>query len=456
MLNSMPMSQFVIEGKKPLRGEVTVRGAKNAATKMMVASLLTGEECVLENIPFSLEIETIKELCENVGSEVELAGDHVCKIKTPVITNSSVPELSRRNRIPILALGPLLARTGVAEVPMLGGDPIGHRPINFHIEALKKMGIAVEQREHSYYAHATAIHGAEITLPFPSVGATENVLLCAVLATGKTFIKNAATEPEIQNLIDMLRAMGAIVDVRKEDRVISIEGVKKLRGVRCRVMPDRNEIVSFASVALATGGDVFVREAKEEFVAAFLGKIREVGAEAFLDAGGIRFKGKNEYGATSVTTAPHPGFMTDWQQPFSILLTQGNGASIIHETVYEDRMGYTKDLKRMGARIEVSDQCPRGQECHYAGKGFKHVAKIHGPTVLRGTEISIVDIRAGIAHVIAALSAEGQSIISGIEHIDRGYEWVDERLRRLGANIERRQTTDTALKAQDSKLKATA
>lgn len=431
------MQQFVIQGKKPLHGEVTIMGAKNAASKMMVASLLTQEECVLQNVPFSLEIDTIKELCTSVGSTVVFVAGHECSIKTPEITNFSVPELSRRNRIPILALGPLLHRTGHAEVPMLGGDPIGHRPINFHLEALAKLGVQIEQREHSYYAHADRIHGAEVTFPYPSVGTTENVLLTAVLAEGKTTIHNAAIEPEIQELVRMLNAMGASIIIEEEKRLIVIDGVKKLRGVTWRVMPDRNEIVSFAVAGLVTGGDVLIKEAREEYIASFLEKVREVGAKAVNDTRGIRFTAGRKYRPVIIETLPHPGFMTDWQQPFSILLTQAEGTSIIHETVYEDRMGYAKDLNRMGANITVSDACPEYSHCRYWGKGFNHVAYINGPTVLHGTSIAIADIRAGIAQIIAALSADGESIISGIEHIDRGYERVDERLRELGAEIQR-------------------
>lgn len=429
--------KFLINGGRPLSGEIEVRGSKNAASKMMIASLLTDEPCTIENMPFSLETEVTRELCENIGSEVSLTEDHTCRIETKVVKNSLVPELSRKNRIPILAIGPLLHRKGFAEVPVLGGCPIGHRPINLHVDALAKMGVIFERRENSYYAEASRIRGAEIDFSYPSVGATESVLLTAVLAEGKTKITNAATEPEILNLVSMLNFMGAKIIFKEEKREFEIEGLAKLSGARTRVMPDRTEAASFASAALATGGDVFIRGAEEKHLESFLKKVGEIGGLFEVGDGGIKFRGAGTYSPVFIETAPHPAFMTDWQQPFCVLLTQSQGESIIHETVYEDRFGYTRDLRRMGADIEILDSCPGSSPCRFFGKNFHHSAKIKGPSKLRGAEITMTDIRAGMAHVIAALVAEGESVISGIEHIDRGYEKIDERLRALGADIKR-------------------
>ncbi len=206
--------KFLIKGGVPLEGSTIVRGSKNAATKLMIASLLTDAPCVIENIPLSAEIDITRELCEKIGSTVSFEDDHTIRIETPDIRTSRVPELSRKNRIPILALGPLLHRTGIAEVPVLGGCPIGHRPIDFHVAALRDMGVRIERREHSYYAEAAEIRGAHIAFPHPSVGATENVILAATRARGTTQIKNASVEPEILNLIDMLRMMGARISVK--------------------------------------------------------------------------------------------------------------------------------------------------------------------------------------------------------------------------------------------------
>lgn len=427
----------MVKGGLSLNGSVGIRGSKNAASKLMIASLLTDEPCFIENIPLSAEVDITKELLEKIGSRVSLEGDRRLKIETVEIRNALVSELSRRNRVPILALGPLLHRNGRAEVPVVGGCYLGHRPVNFHVEALTKMGARVERRENSYYAEAEKLHGAEIKFEYPSVGTTETVILAGSLAEGKTIIDNAAIEPEILNLIGMLDSMGARIEASEGERQIVIEGVDKLRGVSVRSMPDRNEIVSFAVAALATDGDVFIKEAKPEYLKSFLEKVKEIGGEYEIKSDGIQFWGRRPYRAAKIETSPHPGFMTDWQQPFLVLLTQAKGQSIIHETVYEDRFGYVKDLNRMGADIKVSDECLDGKPCRFSGKTFKHSAVISGPTQLHGAEIVMTDIRAGMAHIIAALCAEGESVITGVEHIDRGYERIEERLRELGADIKR-------------------
>lgn len=431
------METFTIHGGRPLRGEVAVRGSKNAATKMMIASLLTDEPCVIENIPFSADTDITRELCEKIGSTVSFDDAHTCHIRTAAVKTSQVPELSRKNRIPILALGPLMHRKGFAEVPVLGGCPIGHRPINFHIDALNKMGATVRRREGSYYAEAHALYGADIELPYPSVGATENILLTAVRARGTTVVHNAAIEPEILNLVEMLREMGGEISLSEETRHLEIRGVERLRGVTARVIPDRNEIVSFAVAALGTQGDIFVAGAHAGHLTTFLRALTEIGASYEITSAGIRFFGTKPYRASHIETGPHPAFMTDWQQPFCVLLTQSSGVSTLHETVYEDRLAYIKDLQRMGADMSVSDECVSSSSCRFQNQTFNHSVRIHGPTILKGAEITMTDLRAGMAHIVAALIAEGESVISGIGHVDRGYEKIDERLRSLGADIER-------------------
>lgn len=429
--------RFIIQGGNPLRGEVEVRGSKNAATKMIIASLLTEGPCELDNVPRSLDVEITYELCERIGSNITWIGAHRLRVETPEIKTSSVPELSRKNRIPILALGPLLHRKKTAEIPVLGGCPLGHRPINFHIEALNRMGARIERRENSYYAEADKLHGAEIAFPFSSVGATENVILAAVLAEGHTIIENAAMEPEIINTVKMLQEMGARIYIKPELRKIEIDGVSKLNGVSAKVMPDRNEVVSFASGALATDGDILIRDITEEHILTFLEAVKLLGADYAIDERGIRFFGTRPYRELTITTGPHPNFMTDWQQPFSILLTQAHGESIIHETVYDDRLGYTKDLNRMGASILLSDECLGSSACRFLGQTFNHSARIKGLTPLAGRDLVMQDIRAGMAYIIAAMASSGESVVTGIEHVDRGYERIDERLRELGADIKR-------------------
>ncbi len=428
--------RFVIKGGKPLFGEVTLAGAKNAVSKLMIASLLTDEPCILENVPQIGEVEIILELFQNIGSQVERVGSTM-KLATPVITSSRVPNLSRRNRIPILALGPLLVREGEAEVPIAGGDKIGPRPVDIHLEALVRLGAKIEVAKNSYRAWAKdGLHGAEIELRFPSVGATENAVLAAVLAEGRTVIRNAALEPELMDLIKMLQKMGAIIELAPP-RTITIDGVEKLHGVTHRVLPDRNEAVSFACLAIATGGRIFVREARQDDLITFLNVVRRLGAEYEVTESGIAFSRPSSLMGLSIRTDVHPGFMTDWQQPLAVLLSQARGESSIHETIYEDRFGYANDLNEIGARIRVSTDCPAGEECRFAGKGLYHYAAIEGPTPLTSARLTVRDLRSGMLDILAALIAKGVSEIEGVEEIDRGYERIDERLRELGADVAR-------------------
>lgn len=427
---------FVINGGKPLKGEIKLAGAKNAATKMMIASILTEEECILENFPQIGDTAITEQLCRELGSEIRFdsLGLH---IKTPSIKTTEVTSLSRRNRIPILAMGPLLLRRGEAKIPLVGGDKIGPRPVDLHIEALKQLGVVIEIDSNYYHAFAPeGLRGAEINFRFPSVGATENTILAAVLAQGKTMIYNAAIEPEIIDLIKMLQNMGAIIELGA-DRRIAIYGVKKLHGTSYKILPDRNETVSFACLAVAAGGEIFIRDAVQEHLITFLNTLRRVGGEYEVSPEGIKFWRANGLKSISVETSTHPGFMTDWQQPLAVLLTQATGNSVIHETIYEDRFHYTEDLNLMGAKIKISGECLSNKECRFNVSRSPHSAIISGPTLLKGREIKVPDLRAGIAQIIAALIAEGESRITGIYEIDRGYEKIDERLRQLGADIKR-------------------
>ena len=437
------MAKFIVKGGKPLFGEVQIAGAKNAASKMFVASLLTDEQCIFKSVPAIGELDIVVELLKSIGSSVEVAGP-TASVLTPEIKNNRVTQLSRRNRIPILALGPLLARTGEAEIPFLGGDKIGPRPVDIHLMGLEKLGARIEATENSYHAWAPdGLHGAEIELRFPSVGATENILLAATLAKGKTIIKNAALEPEIIDLIKLLQKMGAIIELQPP-RTIMIEGVPRLRGATHRVMPDRNEAVSFACLAIATNGRIKLRGAIQEHLITFLNAVRRLGGEYEVAEDGIAFwraqnndSGKSFLAPLEIRTDVHPGFMTDWQQPLAVLLTQAHGMSTIHETIYEDRFAYVNDLNNMGANIKVSSECPPNDPCRFAGKGLHHFAKIEGPTPLESKNLNVRDLRSGMLDILAALVATGVSEIDGVEEIDRGYEIIDARLRQLGAEITR-------------------
>lgn len=427
---------FKITGGLPLHGEIAVSGAKNAASKMMIASLLTDEEVILSNVPRQHETEITQEIIMTVGAQVEWIEAHTLRMVTPIMTSNSVRELSRKNRISILALAPLLHRAGEAFVPLVGGDKIGPRPVNFHLETLKKMGALIEETSDGYHASVSRLKGAVIELPYPSVGATETAILAGVLADGRTVIRNAAGEPEVKGLIMMLQDMGAMIQINA-NRSIEIIGVEKLHGTRVRVMPDRIAAASYGAMALGTGGEIFVRGAQHEHMITFLNAVRKIGGEYEVHEDGILFRGSKPLKGIELETDTHPGFMTDWQQPFVVALTQAKGTSIVHETVYEERFGYTDSLKEMGADITLFSNCLGEIDCRFKGQNYKHSAVITGPSKLHASEVVVPDIRAGLALVVAALVAEGTSTLTGIHHLDRGYERLQEKLQSVGAKIER-------------------
>lgn len=431
------MQKLRIVGGKPLAGRVRLAGTKNSINKVLIASLLTPEPVRFENVPAIGEADIVVELCQAIGSSVSRTGNTLT-IETPEIVNPRVKELSRKNRIPILAIGPLLVRAGVAEVPTVGGDYLGPRPVDFHLAILEKLGAVIEVGE-TIRARATGLHGNAIVLPYPSVGATETAILSAVCARGLTHVANAATEPEVTDLIKLLQKMGAIIEIGT-NRSITIEGVSSLHGAEHRIMPDRIEAASFAVMALATSGDVLVEEAVQEHLITFLNAVRRIGGDYEIKPDGIRFFRRGALKPAHIETDTHPGFMTDWQQPFSVLMTEAPGESIIHETVYEDRFNYTEDLRRMGADITVVTDCLGSLPCRFRGRRYNHTALIRGATPLKATEIAMRDIRAGMAHIIAALIAEGATTINGLDQIDRGYERIDARIRELGGVIERVQS----------------
>jgi UDP-N-acetylglucosamine 1-carboxyvinyltransferase len=402
---------------------------------MIIASLLTVDEVTLENVPLQKESAIARELVEMLGAKAELT-DHTLKLQTAQIASTSAMQLSRKNRLAILALAPLLHRAGEAYVPTLGGDKIGPRPVNFHLDALEKMGTKIEVDAEGYKATVNGrLQGKLIELPYPSVGATETILLAGVLAQGRTVLRNAAIEPEIVDLIMMLQKMGAIIEMGA-GRHIEITGVEQLHGCSHRVLPDRMEAASFASMAIATRGEIFCEGAQHRDLITFLNAVRRMGADYEVHPDGILFKGATKYQGLNIETDTHPGFMTDWQQPFLVALTQAEGTSVIHETVYEDRFGYTETLRAMGADISLFETCLGEVECRFKDHNHKHSAIIKGPTPLRAANIELLDIRAGLACVIAALVAEGTSTLSGFEHLDRGYEDLFGKLQSVGARIE--------------------
>lgn len=437
------MKILEVQGGVPLEGKVRAQGAKNATTKLLVASLVSDQPCILNNVPNIGDVEITVDLCRELGSQVKWdRKERRLEIKTPDLKTSYIPQrFSGANRIPILMIGALLGRTEEdIIVPTAGGDKIGKRPINFHIKALESLGAKIEARimkkEGAYFAQAhEGLTGSVINLDYPSVGATENSILAAIRAKGNTTIKNAAIEPEVIELMLFLQKMGAVIFL-DTNRTIHIEGIKKFLPVEHTIVSDRIEAASYAIAALSTKGRIFIEGAQQLNMLTFLNKIRELGGGFEVKSDGIDFFYTGELnGGMHLETDVHPGFMTDWQQPFAVLLTQTKGSSVIHETVYENRFGYIHMLRKMGADIELFRQCLGGKPCRFQTRNHLHSAVIRGPTPLIGSEISIPDLRAGFAYVLAALLAEGPSKILGLPMLERGYEHFVDKLTSLGANI---------------------
>ena len=434
---------LTVHGGTPLVGTVGVRGAKNFVSKAMVAALLGEGPSVLRNVPEIRDVTVVTGLLELHGVQVEEFPGPVGELRLDPsnVDHAHVADIDAHagsSRIPILFCGPLLHRLGEAFIPDLGGCRIGDRPINYHLDVLRQFGALVEKEPNGISLKAPQrLQGTKLELPYPSVGSTEQVLLTAVRAEGVTELRNAAIEPEIMDLIAVLQKMGAIIGV-DTDRTIRIEGVETLGGFTHRALPDRIEAASWACAALATKGDIMVTGARQTEMMTFLNVFRKVGGELDIMDEGIRFS--HPGGALNslvLETDVHPGFMTDWQQPLVVALTQASGLSIVHETVYENRFGFTAALGEMGAQIQLYRECLGGRACRFGARNFQHSAVVSGPAKLHGADITVPDLRGGFSHLIAALAAEGMSRVRGIGLIDRGYEHFAEKLDSLGANYER-------------------
>jgi UDP-N-acetylglucosamine 1-carboxyvinyltransferase len=419
------MQKFIVTGGAPLRGEVPIAGAKNAVLKLMAAAVLTDEPCLLRNVPRISDVMIMRETMGDIGFEVRPVDNDGLEITASAADWLFVPlEAAMKMRSSFILLGPLLTRFGRVIISNPGGDRIGRRPVNLHVDAMEQLGARVEYKNGYYFAEAPdGLRGGRIEFPYVTVMGTENALLAAVLARGTTVIENAAREPETDDLIAMLCAMGARIERTAEHR-LEVEGVERLRGVEHRVMGDRLEAGTFAIAAAVTGGEVTMRGVDPAHLASFLEVLGSMGVPFGQTDDSLRVGSTSDgpYRPTDVETQPYPGFATDLQAPLAVLMTQADGESTIHETIYEDRLDYTTELMKMGAVIEVVDE--------------RH-ARIAGPTPLHGREVQIADLRAGATLVLAALAAEETSVISGVEHVDRGYEQIEAKLVALGAQIQR-------------------
>lgn len=429
-------------GRKLTGGRVAIAGSSNQVTKCIMAAMLTNEPVLIKGAPEVNERRMVEDLFAALGGRVEYLDEKTVRLTAATIDKNFLSkQLCEKNRIAILAAGPLLHRfKNIKIAAALGGDQIGKRPVDFHIRGLQDMGATVRVEDGHY--HMTigdkGLHGAHVSLPFPSVMTTENLIITAVRARGRTIIENAAVEPEVLELVKMLQKMGADIVVNA-NRTFVIQGVQKLRGCELRVMPDRNQAVSFAVAALATGGDVLIEKMPHDPVYSFLNYIQRMGAEFRVNSEGIWVSAPQgrKLRASHIEVEVHPGFMTDWQQPFMVLFTQAEGTSVLHETIFEDRLGYTKFLNQMGAQISLFSCCLGEAPCRFKARNFEHSAIIQGPTQLMGGDFKLpTDIRAGMCLVVAGLVASGETKLTNIHELQRKYDHLVPKLQAMGADVE--------------------
>jgi UDP-N-acetylglucosamine 1-carboxyvinyltransferase len=431
----------MIQGGQPLQGRVTVSGAKNVAFKLMIAALLGQEETILTNVPDVGDVNLAAAMIELMGGRVERLQRNTIRIDPRCVTSCTIPtELAKQSRASFMFIGPLIARCENITLPLPGGDRIGQRPLDRHVAGLMAMGAEVNQSRNEISVRGCNLKGTRYRFPKNTHTGTETLILVAARAPGQTILENAAQEPEVDDLIAMLNGMGAHIR-RVEPRTIVIEGVDELQGTTHEVMSDRNEVVSFACMALATQGDVWIDRVRSQHIEAFVEQLEKIGAGFDVPGSSLHVWHKGPLQPTHIATAPHPGFMSDWQPLLTTLLTQADGTSVVHETVFERRFGYVKELRRMGANIELFNPPVENPDELYNfnweddSPENLHAASIGGPTPLIGIDAAVTDVRAGATLVQAALTAQGRTILSGVEHIERGYDDLDERLRKLGANI---------------------
>jgi UDP-N-acetylglucosamine 1-carboxyvinyltransferase len=425
-----------VEGGRPLRGKVRISGSKNAALKLLAAATLTGERCRFTNVPEIEDVRVMADTLRDLGVVVDHPASNTYEVASGDIDWLFVPlEAAAKMRASFILLGPLLARFGRVIISNPGGDRIGRRPVNLHVDAMRALGADISYRNGYYFARAPGrLRGGTVYFPVVTVMGTENAMLGATLADGHTVIRPAAQEPEIDDLIEFLRKMGAEIERTSPDTV-EVEGRRRLRGADHEVMPDRIETGTFVVAAAVTGGEVTLEGAPCDRLGAFLHIIEQVGVPVSCTADTIEVRGapggSGAYRSIDIATGPYPELATDLQPPTGVLLSQADGTSHLHETVFEDRLEWLNELARMGAQVEILDE---------------HHATITGPSELRGSEVEIGDLRAGASLLVAALVARNTTTIRGAHHIHRGYENIEGKFRQLGAVVERfpEDTTDPA------------
>jgi UDP-N-acetylglucosamine 1-carboxyvinyltransferase len=421
-MNNIMADKFVISGGKKLSGEIEVRGSKNAAGPCLAAVLLTKEECIINNVPFIEDIQNILEILKSMGAEVEKIGEEKVRIKAENIDEKKMDfEKASKTRISVLFFGSLLARVKNFKMPPPGGDRIGLRPISVQLNALEKLGAKIEKEDNIYNITCEKLVGKEIVLEEFSVTATEAIMLAAVLAEGKTAIKGAAAEPHVQDLGEMLLKMGAKIE-GLGTHTIKIEGVEKLHGCTHSIIPDPLEAGTFIVIGAAVPGKIKVTGVDLSHLDLFLAKLEEMGVDLERGENSVTVSYSPNLKAVKVQALPYPGFPTDLLPIIIPLLLLADGKSLVHDPLYENRFNYIQELRKMGADIEMVDP---------------HRTFVFGPKRLSGANIDSWDIRAGACLVIAALSAEGKTTIGNVFQIDRGYERIEDRLQKLGADIKR-------------------
>lgn len=438
------MTNLIVTGGAPLEGEVELCGAKNSGFKLMIAALYSDKPCQIKNFSKIGDIASTAKIIEELGGKVNSTSEHILEVSGKNISKQNFStENGKLSRASTYFVGPLLFRQGKAIIPNPGGCKIGNRPLDRHLEGLKALGADVEIQENQFVIQGK-LKGGRYKFPKNTHGGTDVLIIAASSASGTTILENAAEEPEIDDLIEFLNKMGAKI-VREKGRIIKIEGVKEFHPAVHEVMPDRNEAVTFGCAALATKGDIYVTRANPRVLGAFLDAVSKIGGKYETDSKGIRFYYQKPLKPSNIVTRPYPGFMTDWMSLWVVLMTQAEGKSIVHETIFENRFVFVGELRKMGAKIELfNPKVPNPDEIYNFNleddrPEYFHAAKIFGPTKLRGSNLEITDVRAGASLILAALSAEGENLLTGVEHLDRGYENLDGRLKRLGAKIERKE-----------------